>query len=138
MAAAAIAIWLRGAEAPSQAVQGGPAAASSAVVSASASAAAAVLPALASIRSAVFSPVAEVLHHMFMGWQHCWVVIAAHPSMAGLQQLSELLSRVGAVVPWQIVAAITAVAATAISIRRQMAKEKASIRWAAVWCMVGV
>jgi hypothetical protein len=137
MAAAAIAIWLRGAEAPSQAVQGGPAAASSAVVSASASAAA-VLPALASIWSAAFSPVAEVLHHMFMGWQHCWVVIAAHPSMAGLQQLSELLSRVGAVVPWQIVAAITAVAATAISIRRQMAKEKASIRWAAVWCIVGV
>jgi hypothetical protein len=67
---------------------------------------------------------------MFMGWQHCWVVIAAHPSMAGLQQGSELLSRVGAVVPWQIVAAIAAVAATAISIRRQIAKEKASIRWA--------
>jgi hypothetical protein len=65
---------------------------------------------------------------MFMGWQHCWVVIAAHPSMAGLQQCTEVLSQVNAVVPWQIVAAVAAIAATALSIRRQMAKEKAGIR----------
>lgn len=127
MAAAAVAIWLHGAAAASQAGQGGAAAAGS-TLSASA-AAAAVVPALASVWKAVASPVAEVLHHMFMGWQHCWVVMTAHPSMSGLQQCSEVARQISAVVPWQIIAAVAAIAATALSIRRQMAKEKAAIRW---------
>ncbi|KAF6265379.1 hypothetical protein COO60DRAFT_1480206, partial [Scenedesmus sp. NREL 46B-D3] len=128
MAAAAIAIWLSGAAAASQAVEGVSAAGGSTLNSASAAAAAAAIPTLTSIWTAVVSPVAEVLHHMFMGWQHCWVVMTAHPSMAGLQQCMELLSKAGAAVPWQIVAAVVAVAATTISIRRQLAREKASIR----------
>jgi hypothetical protein len=123
MAAAAVAIWLHGAATASHAAEAG-----STLSSTSATAAAAALPALASIWSAVSSPVAEVLHHMFMGWQHCWVVMTAHPSMSGLQKCTEVLSKISAVVPWQIVAAIVAVAATALSIRRQLAKERAAIR----------
>lgn len=95
-------------------------------------AAASVLPAVAAVVqnvwAAVIAPMAEVPQAMFMGWQHCWLVMTAHPSFAALQHPPGWLADLTAIVPWQLVAALAAAAVAAWSIRRHVEQEKAAIK----------
>lgn len=72
----------------------------------------------------------QVSHVLGTGWQHCWLLLSAHPSVAGLHaQLPPWLASVVAVLPWRLlgVAAIAA-GATWWAALQQLQADRAAAR----------
>lgn len=70
---------------------------------------------------------------MLAGWQHCWIAMSAHPSIAALQPgpLPPWLAAAAGYVPWNLVATAAAAAGAVLWISR--GKTQAEV--AAVRCV---
>lgn len=69
---------------------------------------------------------------MLSGWQHCWLAISAHPSLAALQPgpMHPWLAAVVAVVPWNLVLSAAAAAGAVLWLTRgKLQAEKAALRY---------
>jgi hypothetical protein len=97
-----------------------------------AAAASAALSVLQHTTSLLFAPAADVAHHMFLGWQHLWLLMNAHPLVAPLQQSIAGSTWASSITQLQVLqilsAAAVAVAAVFWILKRYLQHQQSAIR----------
>lgn len=92
-----------------------------------------IAPALSALLDSMWThvllPLGEIPQHMFLGWQHMWVVITSHPSLSPLssstpQWLVDATSAVSAAVAAVVIVAVAA----GLSVKKHIHNEKEAIR----------
>lgn len=84
------------------------------------------------LSAAYFMSCPQVPHAMLAGWQHCWLAISAHPSLAALQPgpMHPWLAAAVALVPWNLVLTAAASAGAVLWINRgRLQAEKTALRY---------
>lgn len=89
--------------------------------------------ALHSIWTCALLPLADIPRHMFLGWQHMWIVMTSHPTVSALHTNipQGLISSAGTVA----LAAVLAAGAALLRMRANADREKEAVRWGAGRCV---